>query len=198
VAATAQKDGSISVDNVISFRSRASVPVDVPGLGLLHGDIAWGGNWFFLCDDHGQHIHPGNVENLTRCAWAVRKALAASNSAGDDGGEIDHIELFGPPSRPDSHSKNFVLCPGGAYDRSPCGTGTSAKLACLFASGELRPGETWVQESIIGSTFRASLAPRGRGIVPTITGSAWLTAEAQLLLDETDPFRYGIPINASA
>ncbi len=193
VSAAVQEDGSISVENVLSYRTRHSVPVDVPGYGTVLGDVAWGGNWFFLTENHGQEIHAGNIPALDRCAWAIRRALASSGITGEDGGEVDHIELFGPPSRPDASSKNFVLCPGGAYDRSPCGTGASAKLACLSAASQLEPGQTWIQESIIGSAFRGFFRPSGRGIIPTITGSAWLTADARLLLDPADPFRDGIP-----
>jgi 4-hydroxyproline epimerase len=187
VTATLHADGSVSVANVASYRARAAVTVDVPGLGKVTGDVAWGGNWFFLVEQHGQELALANVERLVDYAWRVRRAI---NSQGHP--EIDHIELFGPPTRPGAHSRNFVLCPGGAYDRSPCGTGTSAKIACLAADGKLAEGAEWVQESIIGSTFQARYRRTDEGIIPTITGSAFVNAEATLILNENDPFCWGI------
>ncbi len=194
VTAVLHADGSISVENVRSYRVRAAVPIDVGGLGSIQGDVAWGGNWFFLCSDHGLEVRPGNIDSLRRASLAIRRALAERGIMGADGGEIDHIELFGPALRADCRSKNFVLCPGGAYDRSPCGTGTSAKLACLYAEGKLEPGEVWRQESIIGSSFDGSVRVEGDNLIPTITGRAWLTAESTLLIDEADPFAHGILI----
>jgi len=193
-------DGRVSVRNVPAYRYRQAVSVDVPGHGRVTGDVAWGGNWFFLSEDHGQAVEPGRLDALTDFAWAVRRGLEAAGVTGADGAEIDHVELFAEPrSRADdsgsagADGRSFVLCPGGAYDRSPCGTGTSAKLACLQADGRLAPGETWRQESVIGSRFEAryELDERGR-VVPTITGEAFVTADATLLLDERDPFRWGI------
>ncbi len=190
VTATLNADGSVSVENVPSWRSAKDVEVNVPGLGRVNGDVAWGGNWFFLVEKHGLGIELCNLERLTDFTWRVRKALNASGYP-----EIDHVELFSPSPREGVHSRNFVLCPGKAYDRSPCGTGTSAKLACLAASGKLAEGETWVQESLIGSTFtgRFRWLDREAGKVsPTITGTAHVTAETVLLLDEKDPFCWGI------
>jgi 4-hydroxyproline epimerase len=184
-------DGRVSVYNVRSWRDRKGVEVDVPGYGRVTGDVAWGGNWFFLVE-HASPIGRDHLEALTAFAWAVRQALAAHGITGSDGSEIDHVELFAPS--PGADSRNFVLCPGKAYDRSPCGTGTSAKLACLAADGKLAPGEIWWQESVLGSRFEASYrpAPEG-GIFPVITGRAHLMAESTLLLDESDPFCWGIP-----
>ena len=190
VTAALDDDGSVSVENVPSHRTHAQVTIDVPGRGGMTGDVAWGGNWFFLVDEHGLDLTLKNVGELTRLAWAIRRAVNEQRFP-----EIDHIELFGPPRGPGAHSRNFVLCPGGAYDRSPCGTGTSAKLACLAADGKLGEREVWVQESIIGSTFRGSFvwADQAAGIVvPTITGTAHITAEATLLFDERDPLCWGI------
>jgi 4-hydroxyproline epimerase len=150
---------------------------------LITGDIAWGGNWFFLCENHGEEITKANIEKLTVISLDMRRKINKKYP------EIDHIELFGPPENPENHSKSFVLCPGGAYDRSPCGTGTSAKLACLFADGKLEAGQVWRQESVIGSVFEGTIGPEGR---PTITGRAFVTAEATLILDETDPFCWGV------
>ena len=173
-----------------SYRLAANVAVDVPGVGVIRGDIAWGGNWFFLVDDHGLAVQLDNLEALSACAQAIRQALPRAGITGADGREIDHIELFGPSEKGDS--RNFVLCPGGAYDRSPCGTGTSAKLACLHAEGKLTPGQEWRQESIIGSVFTGSVEVSAEHVIPTITGRAWVNAEATLLLDPADPFQYGI------
>jgi 4-hydroxyproline epimerase len=190
VTAALGDDGSVSVENVPSHRTHKGVTIDVPDRGMMAGDVAWGGNWFFLVEDHGLDLTLTNLDELTRLTRAVRRAVNAQGFP-----EIDHIELFGPPRGPGAHSRNFVLCPGGAYDRSPCGTGTSAKLACLAADGKLGENEVWVQESIIGSTFRGSFvwADQPAGIVvPTITGTAHITAEATLLFDERDPLCWGI------
>ncbi len=194
VTAVLHPDGSISVENVPSYRLAAAVPLDVEGLGSIPGDVAWGGNWFFLCSDHGLDVNAANIDSLRLASLAIRRALVARGVTGADGAEIDHVELFGPALRDDCRSKNFVLCPGGAYDRSPCGTGTSAKLACLHADGMLAPGEIWRQESIIGSSFDGSVRVEGEILIPTITGRAWLTAESTLLIDKTDPFAHGILI----
>jgi 4-hydroxyproline epimerase len=179
------------IGNVDSYRFRKGVEVDVPGLGRITGDIAWGGNWFFLTEDAPCPLVPANIPNLTAAAIAIQRALDQAGIGGD-GGPIDHIEIFGPPRTVGADSRSFVLCPGGAYDRSPCGTGTSAKLACLAADGKLAPGTAWVQESIIGSRFEASfqMAPSGR-IRPSITGQAFVIAESTLLANPADPFRQG-------
>ena len=187
VTATLHPDGSVSVRNVPSWRKAKAVAVDVPGLGTVTGDIAWSGNWFLLVADHGMDLTLANVDTLTDAAWRMRQAV---NGQGFP--EVDHVELFGPPADPANHSRNFVLCPGKAYDRSPCGTGTSAKLACLHADGKLAPGKEWRQESIIGSVFTGTVEPDGDHVIPTITGRAWVNAEGTLLLDDTDPFRDGI------
>ena len=183
----------VSVENVPSYRLAAGVGVDVPGLGIVRGDIAWGGNWFFLIGDHGLDLSLANVERLTDYTWRVRQALIAQGITGAEGAEIDHIELFAPSTSSDADSRNFVLCPGKAYDRSPCGTGTSAKLSCLAADQKLREGQVWRQESIIGSVFEGSFRQGPSGtILPCITGSAYVCAEAALLLDPLDPFQMGI------
>lgn len=190
VEALLHASGAVTVRNVASYRTAASVPVEVEGLGTVHGDIAWGGNWFFLVEDHGQELDLGRVDHLTDVSWRIRQALERQNITGTAGGQIDHIELFGPSRNADS--KNFVLCPGKAYDRSPCGTGTSAKLACLAASHKLQPGQIWRQESIVGSIFEGSYERCDDQIIPSITGTAFVTAESRLLLDPRDPFRLGI------
>lgn len=192
VRATLHADGKVTVANVRSYRSAQRVPVEVPGYGRMTGDIAWGGNWFYLVDDHRQALDLRRVEALTDCAWAIRNALAAQGLRGDDGREIDHIELFGPSSNGSANSRSFVLCPGKAYDRSPCGTGTSAKMACLYADGRLRPGEIWKQESILGSVFEGRIEVRGGDVYPSITGEAFITSESTLILDAADPFVSGI------
>jgi len=186
VTATLHPDGSVSVQNVPSYRKAKGAKVDVPGIGTVCGDVAWGGNWFYLVEDHGQELTLANVEKLTEFTWRVRQAI------NEPFPEIDHVELFGPAKSAKANSRNFVLCPGKAYDRSPCGTGTSAKLACLAADGKLREGEPWVQESIVGSLFTGSYTRRGEEIIPRITGSAFVNSEATLLLDERDPFCWGL------
>lgn len=181
-----------SFENVPAYRHAHGIMVQVEGHGPVRGDIAWGGNWFFLVSDHGQDLTLANVERLTDFTWRIRQALERNGITGADGGHIDHIELFGPPTRPDADSRNFVLCPGKAYDRSPCGTGTSAKLACLFADGKLSEGQVWRQESIIGSVFEGSIRVEGDQLIPRITGSAYVTSEATLLVDSRDPWRTGL------
>lgn len=192
VEALLDDDGEVTVANVPSYRFATNVTVEVKGHGPVSGDVAWGGNWFFLVNNHGQEIALTNLEVLTDFTWRIRQALTAANITGEGGQEIDHIELFAPSDVAAVNSKNFVLCPGKAYDRSPCGTGTSAKLACLYADGKLRVGEVWRQESIVGSIFEGSIALTGNQIHPSIKGSAFITAEADLILDDNDPFCMGI------
>jgi 4-hydroxyproline epimerase len=191
VEAELHQDGSVTIANVPSYRLHHQVTVEVAGWGSFTGDVAWGGNWFFLCADHGKQIDVDNVEELTACTSAISAALWAQGITGADGALIDHIELFGPASN-GGHARNFVLCPGKAYDRSPCGTGTSAKLACLAADGKLAEGAIWKQESVIGSQFEGSYKRDGDQIIPIIRGKAWVNAQSQLLLDTSDPFVWGI------
>jgi 4-hydroxyproline epimerase len=192
VTAVLHEGGEVTVNNVASYRSAANVAVDVPGFGQVHGDVAWGGNWFFLVREHTMELTLQNVDELTAISWAIRKALRDAGIAGSDGKEIDHVELFGPSQLPGVDSKNFVLCPGKAYDRSPCGTGTSAKLACLYADGKIREGQTWKQESIVGSVFEGSVKVRDGKVYPSIKGSAFVNAESELVLDPRDPLCMGI------
>jgi 4-hydroxyproline epimerase len=196
VTTTLHDDGRVSVENVPSWRTQkqVAVPVELPGLTVVHGDVAWGGNWFFLTqlDLPGEEnrLKLAHTAALTTKAEAIRRALNRDNHP-----EVDHVEIFGHPQLPGSHSRNFVLCPGSAYDRSPCGTGTSAKLACLAADGKLAAGEEWVQESILGTTFTGTyrwLDQAAGKIIPTITGQAYMTGESRLLLDDRDPFCWGI------
>ena len=194
VSATLHADQSVSVVNVPSYRRARGIAIDVEGIGQVKGDVAWGGNWFYLVEDPQLPLATVDLELLVDRAWRIRQAI---NAAGYP--ELDHIELFGPPRSPEANARNFVLCPGKAYDRSPCGTGTSAKLACLAADGKLAPGETWVQEGIIGTRFIGSYQwddeAAGR-VIPTITGTAFITAESRLLLDDRDPFCWGMrPLN---
>jgi 4-hydroxyproline epimerase len=184
--------GTVAIDNVPSYRHARGVCVEVAGHGPIHGDIAWGGNWFFLVDDHGQQIELANVGPLTDFTCRIRRALEQQGVRGAGGTEIDHIELFAPPRHRSANSRNFVLCPGLAYDRSPCGTGTSAKLACLAADGRLQPGQIWRQEGILATVFEAWHQAAGDQILPTIRGSAFITAESTLLFDPNDPFARGI------
>ena len=192
VQTTLHDDGSVSVRNVPAYRLHHQLTVQVPGHGPVTGDVAWGGNWFFLITKHQQRVASNNLAALTAFALAVQQALADQGVRGSDGGLIDHIELFADDAEADS--RNFVLCPGGAYDRSPCGTGTSAKLACLAADGKLQPGQVWRQASIIGSQFEASYALEGDQLIPTLRGRAFMSAEATLLIEPDDPFGWGIPL----
>ena len=190
VEAELHANGDVSIGNVASYRRAKGVAVPVPGLGEVRGDVAYGGNWFFLVEQHGQVLELANLAKLTDYAWQVRQAVNAQGFP-----EVDHVELFAPSPQAGAHSRNFVLCPGRAYDRSPCGTGTSAKLACLAADGKLAEGAPWVQESVIGSTFtgRYRWLDRAKGeVAPSITGTAFVNAEGVQLLDPRDPFCWGI------
>lgn len=182
VTATLHDDGRVSIRNIVSYRKAKAVQA-----GGVTGDVAYGGNWFFLVADHGLELTRANIPQLTQASLKMRDAVHAAGFP-----EVDHVELFAPPHDPANHSRNFVLCPGGEYDRSPCGTGTSAKLACLAADGKLAAGDVWRQESIIGSVFEGSYENCDGDIIPTITGQAFITAETQLLLDPNDPFQFGI------
>jgi len=200
VSAVLHGNGEVTVNNVASYRLAANVEVDVPRYGKVHGDVAWGGNWFFLVHENVHENKNGNrlelslaqVEDLTDFTWAIRQALRRKGITGAANQEIDHIELFAPSRLPSVDSKNFVLCPGKAYDRSPCGTGTSAKLACLYADGKIREGQVWKQESIVGSVFEGSISVRDGKVYPSIKGAAFVNAEAELVLDPQDPFCMGI------
>jgi 4-hydroxyproline epimerase len=193
VEATLNEDYSVTFENVPSYRWAVAVDVEVSGYGRVTGDIAWGGNWFFLVKHHPYTIDRAHLDQLTAFTWAIRQALADKGIKGADEAEIDHIELYGPGSSPAVDSRNFVLCPGKEYDRSPCGTGTSAKLACLYAEGLLAPGQVWRQESVIGSVFEGRVVERNGHLLPTITGAAFITAESTLVLDPRDAFCWGIP-----
>lgn len=196
ISATLTHENQVTLENVPSFRKAKDVELQVPGLGTVIGDVAWGGNWFFLTKSVELPIVVEQVDALTDAAWKIRQAVNANGFP-----EVDHVELFGEPTNPSADSKSFVLCPGKAYDRSPCGTGTSAKLACLAADQELREGEAWVQESVVGTTFlgRFRWEDEAKGvIIPSITGKAWVTAEGSLVLEAHDPFAWGIRVADSS
>jgi 4-hydroxyproline epimerase len=192
LSSNAEYKNRVSVRNVPAYRYKAQVPIEIDGR-IIHGDIAWGGNWFFLCHDHGKTISPNNIEELTEFAWRIRKAYTKMGIAAADGHEIDHVELLGPSTNADG--KSFVLCPGKAYDRSPCGTGTSAKLACLVSDRKFSPGQVWRQESVVGSVFEGKVEVLEGKIIPTITGEAWVTSEGHLLIGQYDPFADGINLS---
>jgi 4-hydroxyproline epimerase len=179
----------VSVRNIPAYRHLAHIPIEIDNR-IIHGDVAWGGNWFFLCHDHGLDVSMGNLGALTDFSWRLRGQLTARGITGSNGAEVDHVELFA--STPEADSRSFVLCPGMAYDRSPCGTGTSAKLACLYADGKLAEGQVWRQQSVVGSIFEGQIQVVDGSIIPTITGEAWVMTEGFLLVDERDPFGDGI------
>ncbi|HEY1730325.1 MAG TPA: proline racemase family protein [Terriglobales bacterium] len=192
VSATLHSDGKVTVENIASYRHTAGVSVPVPGVGIVTGDVAWGGNWFFLVEVPANRLRAHDAAALTEFCWAIREALRANGITGAAGEEVDHIELSSPSVDSKNDSRNFVLCPGKAYDRSPCGTGTSAKLACLAAEGKLAPGEVWRQEGILGTVFEGSYQAVDGQIVPSITGTAYVTGEGRLILNPDDPFAAGI------
>lgn len=192
VTAELHNASEVTIHNVPSYRHREAVAIGVPGYGRVRGDVAWGGNWFYLVEEAPVGLELANLDALTAFAWAIRQALPANGVTGADGAEIDHIELSGPPRNPAADARNFVLCPGKAYDRSPCGTGTSAKLACLYAAGKLSESAVWRQESITGSIFEGHITVSGGKVIPHIRGSAFVNADTQLILNEADPFCWGI------
>jgi 4-hydroxyproline epimerase len=192
VSAQLRDSGEVIVANVASFRWRKDVVVNVPGIGPVSGDVAWGGNWFFLVENHGFELRLSNLATLTDFASRVRRALAAEGVTGNNGAEVDHVELFASADPLEAESRNFVLCPGNAYDRSPCGTGTSAKLACLVADGRLSEGQEWRQQGILGTVFHGSVRVRDGRVYPFIRGSAYVTLEGSLVIDAHDPFAWGI------
>ena len=196
IEATLHGDGKVSVRNVPAYKL-GDAHIEVPGYGVLNGEIAWGGNWFFLLEAPSHLLRDGvlqlaDAEALTNFCRVVKAALVAGKITGASGAEIDHIELTSPSPNANLSGRNYVLCPGDAYDRSPCGTGTSAKLACLYSKGKLRENEIWKQESITGSVFEGQIARVGNELIPTITGQAFVNARATLILDETDPLCWGI------
>jgi 4-hydroxyproline epimerase len=193
VGAELNDDGSVTIRNVPAFLHARDVELEVPGVGSVVGDVAWGGNWFFLTRLEGVPLDIHNLAALEGATLRIKAALAARGVTGAHGAEIDHVELFGPPLDPGNHSRNFVMCPGGAYDRSPCGTGTSAKLATLLARGELAEGQIWRQESITGGLFSGWLEREADELVPHIRGRAFVTGRATLYFDPRDPLRGGIP-----
>ena len=190
---------TVRLENVASYRLHHSITVNVPSVGPVRGDVAWGGNWFFLTEHTPAPLQLAHLDTLTHTAKAIRTALWDQGITGADGATIDHIELMGPAHNPRHQGRNFVLCPGGAYDRSPCGTGCSAKLACLAADGKLAEGTEWIQESVIDSTYqiRYRHAPGG-GVIPTITGQAFVTADSRLIFNPNDPYWDGIRVNTRA
>lgn len=192
VSATLNGPNDVAVRNVPSYRSAKGVRAEVDGVGTVKGDVAWGGNWFFLVEDHGLDLSLANLDQLTEYTWKIRQALPRLGITGANGQEIDHIELNGPPSTAGADGRNFVLCPGKAYDRSPCGTGTSAKVACLIADGKLREGQVWRQESIIGTTFEAKGTVVDGKVIPEVRGTAYINAEATLIVQDDDPLAWGI------
>jgi 4-hydroxyproline epimerase len=193
VTATLNPDGSVTVANVPSYRYRESVAVEVPGWGEVKGDIAWGGNWFFLIEGFGPELAQDNISGLSDFTLAVMDALESAAITGENGGRIDHVEVFGPPADEKSDARNFVMCPGGEYDRSPCGTGTSAKLACLYDAGKLKPGDIWRQSSILNTVFTGSIEPLpDNRVIPLVTGRAWVNGQSVIVIDPNDPFAFGI------
>lgn len=190
VSAELNHDGSVTIQNVAAKAHALDVAVNVPGRGRVVGDVAYGGNWFFITHTDAA-LEMSNVDELMRFTRDVQAAIDEQRPAG--GAPIDHIELSGPPGGRDADARNFVLCSGGEYDRSPCGTGTSAVMAALHARGSLAFDQQWRQESITGGRFTGWLT-RGKDgeLVPHIRGRAFITADATLRFDPADPFRFGI------
>ncbi len=193
VSAELGEDGMVTLENVYSYLYKENVKIEVPGLGEVNGDIGYGGNWFFMTDSVPLEPKMENLEALMSTAKLIRKTLEERGIAGPEGEKIDHVEYYGKPVNPRAHSRNFVLCPGNAYDRAPCGTGTSAKLAALHHKGKLKVGELWIQESITGSIYECYLMEKEGQLIPVIRSPAFVVSQTTLFFNPTDPFCWGIP-----
>jgi 4-hydroxyproline epimerase len=191
VGAELESDGAVTIRNVPAVCHALDLAVEVPGVGRVVGDVAYGGNWFFITQLPELSLELANLEELLRVTRRILAALGENGITGAGGAAIDHIELTGPAAESGVDARNFVLCPGGEYDRSPCGTGTSAKLAVLHARGLLEAGAAWRQESITGGRFTGWLTHEGDALIPWIRGRAFVTGEAVLHFDPADPFRAG-------
>ena len=189
VTATKNPDKSVSIVNIRSYLVLENIEIDVPGVGIISGAVAYGGNTFLLLTNHpwSSGIHMRDVRAMTHYCETVLAAVREVEPS------VDHVELFAAPEANGNDSRNFVLCPGGQYDRSPCGTGTSAKLAWLHAIGKLSAGEIYRQESVTGSVFigKVDAHPDG-GVIPTITGTAFVTSRGELMIDPADQLGWGI------
>ena len=193
VEAHFDREGTITIANVESYLYKKDVTVEVPGYGAVTGDVGYGGNWFFMASSFKAELSMERLEDLMRATKAMRQALAKAGITGPDGEVVDHIELYGPAENPKAHSKNFVLCPGNAYDRAPCGTGTSAKMAAMVAKGKFKPGDVWIQESITGSLYEGYVEVRDGKIFPFIKSRAHVVSHGKQVFNNTDPFCWGIP-----
>jgi 4-hydroxyproline epimerase len=197
VSAIIDSDQQIVIQNVPSRLHQEHVEIEVPGIGSVIGDIAYGGNWFFLVNSPSFNLELRELDALMQSSKAIRKALLDQGLTGTDDAVIDHIEFFGPPKDPTADSRNFVLCPGNAYDRAPCGTGTSAKIATLHAKGQIETDQVWRQESITGSIYEASLRLIDGQLFPFIRSRAHITSKSSLLFKEADPLRGGLQDGAT-
>ncbi len=186
------EDGQVRVFNVPCYRYIKQIELNVPGRGRLFGDIAWGGNWFLLVEEHSLEINIRNIHSLLSISRSIKTTLQKSSIRGIGGAPIDYVALFGMSST--ANSRSFVLCPGDAYDRSPCGTATCAKLACLAADNTFEPNMIWHQEGVTGSRFQASYEwGDSSSILPTITSSGYVNGDSFVIIDPEDPFSWGIP-----
>jgi 4-hydroxyproline epimerase len=182
-----------SFQSVTPRRIHRGLSIRCPDGSIVTGDVATSGLWFFICRDHGLPVVPEAIPQLLERSWAIRRSLGAAGVTGDTGEVIDHIVLMGPPLDPANSARNFVLCPDGAFDRSPCGTATSALVGCLHEDVQLAEGAVWRQESILGGLYEASVRTQAGVLVPTVRGRAWITAEATLQFSADDPYRAGLP-----
>ena len=192
ITATLEDANTVVINNVPSYRKTKNMTVEVEGYGVFTGDLAWGGNWFFICGDHGLDLSYSKIDELSEYSNAIMAQIVKDNILPEDQLEMLHVEFYVASEKEGVDVKSFVMCPGNQYDRSPCGTGTSAKMSCLVADGKLAEGDTWRQESVIGSVFEGSVTLKNDEILPHIKGQAHVCAENTLLLDSEDPFVWGI------
>ena len=204
IARVAVSDGhadSVTLENVPSYSVRLDDTVEVPGLGTVPYSLAFGGNFYAMVDLDavGLPFDRANQQEILQAGLAIMKAINETNPPHHP--EIDgvdhchHVEFIAPGSTAEYSRHAMAIYPGW-FDRSPCGTGTSARMAELWARGELGLNEDFVNESFIGSTFTGRLIRETTvggipAVVPTITGRAWVTGIGQYLLDPTDPFPTG-------
>jgi proline racemase len=209
-AKVAVRDGqaeSVTIQNVPSFLFQAGVTVQVPDLGQIRLDIACGGNFCAIlpAESVGLAVVPERANDLM--AWgteiwkAVNEQVKVHHPEEPGIDCVNYVQFTASASDPRAAMKNAVVAPPTAIDRSPCGTGTSARMAALHALGQLDLNEEFVHESIIGSLFSGVLVQETNvggfaAVVPTITGSAYITGMQQFMLDPRDPFPAGFLLRA--
>ena len=211
------RDGKVKLvtfRNVAAFATHLGAKIDVPGIGSVRVDVGFGGMFYVIADadELGLRLVPEEAREIARVAEQIRSAareqLPVVHPENPGIAGITIAQISGKASRPDAHRKNAVVVSTGeldrrnafgALDRSPCGTGTCAKMAVLHAKGKLKIGEDFVHEGILGTVFTGRLVEEARvgaypAVIPTLSGQAWITGFAQYVLDPNDPFPEGFRV----